>query len=116
MTLKENHNERFTLPNSTAQENARNRVLTGIEWLYAHVPDWRISLDIPTLQLWNSEQCICGQLEGNVSMFMHKHRLTTEDVVRLGFVPPITQTEKQLYGNYNYDDLQEAWENALNGN
>lgn len=61
----------------TDYEDAVTRVANGVAWLDRTTPGWPILVDLETLELTNSDQCIAGQV--------FRHQAETSHIARTGY-------------------------------
>jgi hypothetical protein len=57
----------------------------GIKFLDEHYPGWPDAIDLDSLDMQLTTQCMLGQLEGDFFAAKAKHRLFQETTIRLGF-------------------------------
>lgn len=90
------------------QHNVPPSVKRGMEWLDEHVPGWWTPERINVIMLFLSSHdwCICGQLDGGFSRFVHNYHLKSGDAKRLGFLAS-NETD------YDYSVLTTWWRTVI---
>ena len=105
------------------------RVALGVEWLDEVHPGWRDKVDTDRLKMYNTHQCILGQVFGTYWRPVDEMFYDGEDQSgRLGFNIPqqmlndihdqyfdekITADEREDLVNWEYAHLENEWRKAL---
>ena len=112
----------------------QNRVRAGVTWLNEHRPDWRVAIDVDSLNQASAYSFVLGQLAQAIggdsfmdivacrgyedkdgehtadpcimNLMSMTEKMTPEEAQSLGF---------EIVGNDSYAELDEAWTMVLQG-